>query len=123
MKQSSLAGVLIVRKNRLPDSKNAAIKPDSTTSHSILPRRKTNAATVRFIHLNSVPSEMTPIDQSQTNLHPYTMERTLVDPRVAAPKRMTLTRPPTTCRKESHQDDSKHVFILRVWWICRAVWM
>jgi hypothetical protein len=63
MKQSSLAGVLIVRENRLPDSKNAAIKPDSTTPYSILLHRKSNTATVRSIHLNSVLSKMTPIDQ------------------------------------------------------------
>jgi hypothetical protein len=91
MKQSLLAGVLIVRENRLPDSKNASIKPDSPTPHSILPRHKTNTATVRYIHLNSVPSEMTPINQSQTNLHPYTMVPTLVDPRVSASIRMMLT--------------------------------
>jgi hypothetical protein len=62
MKQSLIAGVLIIRENRLPDSKNAAIKSDSTTPHSILLHCKTNTATVRSIHLNSVPSEMTPID-------------------------------------------------------------
>jgi hypothetical protein len=91
MKQISLAGVLIVRENSLPDSKDAAIKPDSTAPHSILPCGKTNMATVCSIHLNSVPSEMTPIDQPLTNLHPYTMVPTLIDPRVAASIRMVLT--------------------------------
>jgi hypothetical protein len=64
MKQSSLAGVLIIRKNCLPDSKITAVKPDSTIPHSILPRHKTNTATIRSIHLNSVPSKMIPIDQA-----------------------------------------------------------
>ena len=91
IKQSSLSGVLIVRKNRLPDSKNAAIKPDPTTPHSILPPHKTNMANICSIQLNSAPSEMTPIDQLQTNLHPYTKVLTLVDPRVAASIRMMLT--------------------------------
>ena len=68
-------------------------------------------------------AQMAPIDQAQANLHPYTMVWTLVDPGVAAPKRMMLTGPPTTCRKETHQDDSKHSFVLPVRWICHAVWM
>ena len=123
MIQSLLARVFVIRENSLLDSENATVKPDSTNPHSVLPQSKTNTATVRSIHLNSVPSEMTPIDHLQMNLHPYTMVRTLVDPRVAASIRMVLTWPPIICRKESHQGDSKHVVVLSVWGICRAVWM
>jgi hypothetical protein len=79
--------------------------------------------TVRSIHLNSVPSMMTPIHQSQTNLHPYTMVPTLIEPRVAASIKMVCTWLHIICRKESHHDNSKHVFVLSMWWICHAVWM